>query len=101
MIEEVPNPPAPREPQYFARVCLPVKYYLTVQIPADASKKDIKECTALTLRSLARGTDDSLTSDLESGVDPRIFADMESEHDQDERPIFTLKNLKVVETFDA
>jgi hypothetical protein len=99
MIEEVPNPPA-REVQYFARVCLPVKYYLTVQIPADASKKDIKECTALTLRSLSRA-DDSLSSDLHSGVYPRIFADMESERDQDERPIFTLKGLKVVETFDA
>jgi hypothetical protein len=99
MIEEVPNP-TPREPQYFARICLPVKYYLTVQIPADASKKDIKECTALTLRSLAK-VDDSLSCDHESGVFPRIFADMESERDQDERPIFTLKGLKVVETFDA
>jgi hypothetical protein len=100
MIEEIPNPPA-REVQYFARVCLPVKYYLTVQIPADASKKDIKECTALTLRSLAVAADDSLSGDPQSGVYPRIFADMEAERDQDERPIFTLRGLKIVEMFDA
>lgn len=84
----------------YARVSMAADLALTVEIPNDATKADVRRAVQQQLRSIT-DADDGITIAPKSftpGTPPRVYPPHKNET-TDHGTVFTLKGLEVLDTF--
>jgi hypothetical protein len=85
---------------FYARVSVPAKVYLTVPIPQDASKRDIRDAVVNGLRTIT-DAEDAINVLGDTVYNPVIYFDKKAERTIDDSTIFTLRGLEVIDVFDG